>query len=273
MDTEITRATQTYTFATWNIAHAKADEAFEQTRFDVRWPLILTHISDCDADILCLQELRNLETSAVSVADILHSVAQLGYDYKHAYYGPDSTAFALVIFFKRDKFFPVGLELHTLPLADPQKPNSSRILLTVGLRSNASGGEISFSTTHFGLEEDEKRRSAEFLASHLFRHLRRVVCAGDFNFFDDRDGQQHRQMLLDVSLDMAHPLENASGTFMGFEHDAFKQPFEKMSRLDHIFASHVTQVGQATAYCGDMETVRSRTYPSDHLMIVARFEM
>ena len=54
---------------------------------------------------------------------------------------------------------------------------------------------------------------------------------------------------------------------MGFEHDEFKQPFDKMSRLDHIFCCSRIISDNASAF-GDMDLVKKRQYPSDHLMIV-----
>jgi len=66
-------------------------------------------------------------------------------------------------------------------------------------------------------------------------------------------------------------LLNASGTFMGFERDEFKKPFNAMSRLDHIFSRGVRQEGDGANVFGDLEKVKNRTYPSDHLMITVSF--
>lgn len=256
---------------TWNIDQARREEQFPSTQFNVRWPTIKKQIIECDADILCLQELRNLETSTVTPDIIFSELTKMGYDYKHAYYGPDAISFCLCIFFKRAKFFPVGLDLQLLPLADESKPNISRIILSVKLRNILTDRVIDVCTTHLGLDEEEKRKSVEFLASYLSKK-ECYLCAGDFNFFDDRDGKQHREVLLRIADDLAYPLSNASGTFMGYDHDDFKQPFEKMSRLDHIFSKGVKRNGEAIAY-GNMVNVKQRTYPSDHLMISINIEV
>jgi endonuclease/exonuclease/phosphatase family metal-dependent hydrolase len=225
----------------------------------------------------------------VRVSDVLFQIAQMGYDYKHAYYGPDSTSFALAIFYKRDKFFVTGLNLHLLPLADKNKPNLSRIVLMVKLRLLADPlNEFYVGSTHFAIGEEEKEAAAIFLKNELDKITEMGVpflCAGDFNFFDDRDGAKHRKIMLEGSIcmrikdretypeytqlsDLVFPLSNVSGTFIGFKHDQFNQPFEKMSRLDHIFANKLVKISkQAYAY-GDMELVKKREYPSDHLMIV-----
>lgn len=262
-----------FTFATFNIDQARREENYVETMFNNRWPHLKKLIVDANADVLCLQELRNLETSSISVTDLLHEVSKLGYDYKHAYYGPDPIAFALCIFYKRDKFFVSGLDLNLLPLADEKKPNLSRILLSLKLRDLQSGKEFVVNTTHFGLEENEKEASARFVRDYL-EGLNQAnlpyLCAGDYNFFDDKDGEKHRSILLSSSCDIAHPLSNASGTFIGFRHDEFCQPFEKMSRLDHIFTNDKVSLLAPASVFGDLELVKRREYPSDHLMIVAK---
>jgi endonuclease/exonuclease/phosphatase family metal-dependent hydrolase len=281
--------TVSFSIATFNIDQAKVEETHEDTKFDVRWPKLKPMIQEANVDILCLQELRNLETSSTRIPDVLFQIAQMGYDYKHAYYGPDSTSFALAIFYKRDKFFVSGLNLQLLPLADEKKPNVSRIVLMVKLRPMANpSNEFYVCNTHFAIGEQEKEAAAIFLKTELDKITEKGIpflCAGDFNFFDDRDGAKHRKIMLEGSMsmwskdretypeytrlsDVAFPLSNASGTFMGFKHDQFNQPFEKMSRLDHIFANKLVKISkQAYAY-GDIELVKKREYPSDHLMIV-----
>ena len=261
---------QKFKFATWNIDQARREEKYEATKFDTRWPLIQSQIRECNADILCLQELRNLETSSVTINSLLYEVSQMGYDCHHAFYGPASIAFCLAIFYKRDKFFPIGLDLQLLPLGDESKPNMSTVILTLKLRVISSGRVFTVSNTHFGLDEEEKSKAVQFLA-HYLCGMKRYLCAGDFNFFDDREGLNQRTVLLLSNNDLAYPLKNASGTFMGYEHDAFKQPFEKMSRLDHVFTDSILRVGETAYAFGDMELVKTRQYPSDHLMITFDF--
>jgi endonuclease/exonuclease/phosphatase family metal-dependent hydrolase len=263
-------ATTKFEFATFNIDQARREEDFEETKFDVRWPRLKKMIQDANVDVLCLQELRNLETSKISVSDLLYQVSQLGYDYKHAYYGPDRSSFAQVIFYKRDKFFITGMDIQLLPL-DEKKPNASRVVLSLKLRAITTGKEFYVCSTHFGFEEHEKDASCRVLKDYLDSFTQKDIpylCAGDFNFFDDKDGGKHRAIMLESSKDLAYPLSNASGTFMGFKKDANKQPYEKMSRLDHIFVNDkVISTNQARVF-GDLELVQKREYPSDHLMIV-----
>jgi len=280
-----------FKFATWNIDQARREEDYEATKFDNRWGGeegavhgILPQIEECNADILCLQELRNLATSRVTVNELLYQVAKrLGYDYLHAYYGPDDISFALCIFYKRNKFYVADRRQIILPLADEKKPNLTRIALFAKFQpiDQTSGRRLEdlafwVGCTHFGLEEQEKHDSATKLSDFLQTLDAPFLCAGDFNFFDDRDGEKHRRIMLEKTVDAAYPLANASGTFMGFEHDAFKQPFERMSRLDHVFHRGFSQKfflnpsSSASAF-GDMELVRARKYPSDHLMIVLHF--
>jgi endonuclease/exonuclease/phosphatase family metal-dependent hydrolase len=129
-------------------------------------------------------------------------------------------------------------------------------------------------STHFAINENEKTLSCEWLRGYLDCVNERYLCAGDYNFFDDVDGiKQRRTMIVDGHReDLAYPLANASGTFMGYEWNEFKQPFDKMSRLDHVFVHPrwVKRIGEARAW-GDMEQVKQRVYPSDHLMIYLEF--
>lgn len=90
-----------YTLATWNIDQARREEDHAETRFDKRWPAIKQYISDARPHLFTLQELRNLTTSEITVSRLLYEVSQLGYDYKHAYYGKDEISFALAIFYDR----------------------------------------------------------------------------------------------------------------------------------------------------------------------------
>lgn len=257
---------QPFTFATWNIDQARREEAFPETRFDTRWPAIKKQIIASNVDVLCLQELRNLETSKISVPCLLYELSLLGYDYRHAYYGPDDVSFALAIFYKRERFFVTDVLQWILP--GEIKPTLTRIVLGLRLRDLQNKHEFYVCNTHFGLGEAEKEASVTYLVTQLAMLQRPYLCAGDYNFFDDRDGAKHRALLLQDSVDLAHPLVNASGTFIGFAHDEFRQPFEKMSRLDHIAATrHKWETVEAAHAIGDMKQVQSRCYPSDHLMI------
>ena len=263
---------------TWNIDQANIEEKYEKTKFDNRWPLILSYIKECNADIICLQELRNLDTSSVKVNDILYNISLLGYDYKHAYYGPDKTSFAQAIFYRREKFFITDIEIHFLPLEDETKPTKTKNILCVTFNhiNTDIHREFVVCSTHFDFEESVKEKSSYFLRDLIKSDIPGDIpflCAGDYNFFDDRDGIKHRDILLGKPYDihdMIYPLSNASGTFMGYEHNQFKQPFDKMSRLDHVFSQLVFRYKDAFVF-GDIELIKKREYPSDHLMIVLDF--
>ncbi len=276
---------ETFSFATWNIDQAKREQLHEDTKIENRWPNILAMITQCNPDILSLQELRNLENCPLQVTDILYQISKLGYDYKHAYYGPDSTSFALVTFYKRNLFFLTNVSIDILPRTAQTPKNDTKILLGVTLRSLKTNRKFVVFNTHLAMDEDTKWLSINeisTLISKPSRHTdsngillttfeRKLLCAGDFNFFDDRDGTEQRNKMLFLYDDLAYPLLNASGTFMGFERDEFKKPYDAMSRLDHIFSTGVKQVGDGALVFGDLEKVKNRTYPSDHLMITVSF--
>jgi endonuclease/exonuclease/phosphatase family metal-dependent hydrolase len=256
----------------FNIDQANREEKHLSTQFDVRWPRLLALIKSRDADIVCLQELRNLLTSKIQIRHILFEMGEIGYDHVHAFYGPDQISFALGTFYKRNKLFVSNTTIHLLPLADEKKPNISYVILNVQFRSTTSGKTFRVLNTHFGLGEEEKLAYAQATKDLLKTIEEPFLCAGDYNFFDDRDGGIHRKILLEHFKDIAFPLHNVSGTFMGFDHDEFKQPFDKMSRLDHVFSNQIILESLPVAW-GNMEEVKTRTYPSDHLMITFDFSL
>ena len=141
--------------------------------------------------------------------------------------------------------------------------------------------------THFGLEESHKWR-----AVHITKHLitqQRYPCLvyGDYNFFDDRDGKDQRTSMLEECADLAYPLYHGNvqltGTFVGFPHDDFKQSWENMSRLDHIFTPLGKRGVEILAspaispnlqnYQLDNSSYDTHTYPSDHLALELTFEI
>jgi endonuclease/exonuclease/phosphatase family metal-dependent hydrolase len=261
-------------FATFNVAQAKIDENVFETMFDNRWPLIKEMIKDSNVDILCLQELRNLETSSFKVCDVIYEIDKMGYDHSYTYYGSDKLSFALATFYRRDKFLLEQQMVQDFPLADEYKPHLRKIVMFTSMKCLATNKTFVVGNTHFGMTEHEKNESTKKLKD-IFDSMTRnelpYICAGDFNFFDDMEGQQQRSLLLETSKDIAYPLSNASGTFMGFKQDQFKKSFDEMGRLDHIFINdRIMSINQAYAF-GDMKLVQKREYPSDHLMIVANF--
>jgi len=258
-------------FATWNIDQARREEGYENTKFDTRWDKIYEYITKLDADILCLQELRNLETSKIKVNDLLYYISKLGYDYKHVYYGPDDISFALAIFYKRDKFFVSNVFSHLLPIPNNIKENMSKVILRLNLTCIKSKKSFVVCNTHLGLDEVEKSLAVSYLSNRFLKNIGSFLCAGDYNFFDDRRGIEQRNDMLSNSIDLAFPLENIIGTFMGYNHDEFKQPFEKMSRLDHVFSNGIKRIGDFASVYGDIEMIKNRTYPSDHLLIYFSF--
>jgi endonuclease/exonuclease/phosphatase family metal-dependent hydrolase len=202
---------------------------------------------------------------------LLFELTQLGYDYRHTYYGPENEAFALATFYKRDKFFVRAVQVHQIN--DVGRGHKSHMVLHTEMTQLKNNQDFHVLNTHFGIAEIEKSESASFLSTYLQGlKAQPFLCAGDYNFFDDKDGATQRQTLLNVAQDVIYPLANASGTFMGYEWDSFHCPFDKMSRLDHVFGHNIKVEKQARAY-GDMQMVKERVYPSDHMMILFEFSL
>ena len=153
------------------------------------------------------------------------------------------------------------------------------MIMFVDLQHKKSLKWITVGVTHFPLEEDLKLE-----ATHITRQLissQKLPCFvyGDYNFFDDKDGTSHRNIMYSACTDIAAHLitedkQQLSGTFIGFCHDDFKRSFENMSRLDHVFTpwrNGISQTGMAVSpFLSEYNLDNSDynfNYPSDHLAI------
>lgn len=259
--------TVTFTFATFNVDQARREEQYEATKWDNRKDAVRQLILDADCDIVCLQELRNLSTSETGVTQFLASLT--GYDFVYDYYCEHEFSFATAILYKRSKFSV----MQTSKSHYHNQLDSDKLLF--GVCFVPVGGSFDFFwiySTHLDMAEDRKTVSVNKLVKE-FAYQSGFLVAGDFNFFDDMGGKEQRKLMLQHFDDLAHPLENASGTFLGFDHDPHKQPANAMSRLDHIFAKGIKRIGAASAFGATAELLESRTYPSDHMMIVVTCEL
>ena len=271
---------ETFRVLTFNVAAARRDEEHEETKMDVRFGKIFSVIQAADADIVCLQELRTLETSRYGVKDFVTGLMDLGYDVAYEYYTPRKSSFALAIAYRRDKFFPSYLKKYTYHAVSGENPGAESNLIYFGIRFRDVRGPGAPSfwifSTHLAMEEGRKWEAVNKLKKRFLADTwtEPFLIAGDYNFFDDRDGGAQRTALLSHGLtDLAHPVSTPdgsvlSGTFIGFDHDEHKCAPEAMSRLDHVFARGIERVGpSATAVGVTLDVLARRTYASDHLAI------
>lgn len=277
--------------ATFNVNNAKIEEKWDgkhplDTRWDNRCPLVASLINTCGADIVCLQEVRTLETSKYNLKTFL---SMLNYDHHYVYYSEKKNEMALVILWNSSKFIPMAFDLgyyDNPPLADGSVPVDNKEMCYFGIGFKeiseplASFKTVGTSTgvnfwvynTHFSVAEARKWASVNNLVAKFSEDSKNMVIAGDFNFFSDMDGDKQRRKMLEVfPVDLAYPITSPialPGSFIGFDNNAFKKTPDTMARLDHVFARGFTRVGEVTAFGATLENLTNRTYPSDHVMLM-----
>lgn len=270
-----------YTLVQYNVNQAMKEEDTE-LKWDNRIDRVVATLDMAAPDLMCLQELRNLDTSNNGV-NLFIARLDKKYAAEIMYYGPGVKTFALVTLYDRTKFYVLGsrrgwFSIDGKPMLGEKDRGKNRGYLAVHLMDTDTHKEIWVVNTHFHMHEYLKWFGVKTLISEFkWTHPVTVIISGDFNFFEDKDGEAQRQHMLDCFQDMAYPLvdpEGAplSGAFFGYEHDAFKKPLDAMSRLDHIFVSkNVRSVETSMIVTEDGKAIATRNQPSDHACIVCRF--
>lgn len=289
----------TLTIMSYNVDKAVREEQFEKTKWINRSPRVAQLINEVKADIVCLQELRELPNTP-SVNRFLSEFDQ--YRFVIAHRGPSKLSFGQATLYDPEKVFPVD----SFPqwLSDTPEEVSD----TWAQKRDAAWGNIVLCTkfllvhqgrivknapafwvfnTHFGLDEEVKTKSCYKLLEIINKTAKKqpyIVC-GDFNLFPDKDGNKQRKILTEQMKDLGKDAETLSGkkvegTFIGFDHDEFKADLKNMtSRLDHIFGSETVEtVSPVIIYTKTMlpeepEELTTRDYPSDHLPLVAKLKL
>lgn len=259
-----------FEFLAWNIDQARREEAVPETKWDVRSPAVKHLIKKCDADIIALIELRDLETSKESARAFLSSPDFAKYDIVHRRYGDNPIAFSMALLVKHEKFMIGDVRVHQYH----NNPANEKIVMFVDVKNKADQTWFTVGVTHLDLPEQSKWTSVHILRNLILAQRYPCFVYGDYNFFSDMEGDAQRGYMLEKLVDLAFPLEGVNGgTFVGFPHDDHKQSWEKPSRLDHIFAPQRGVVGKyATSpfieeYKFDNTSYETYTYPSDHLAL------
>jgi len=298
LETQLPNFVNKFKFMTYNIDQAMREEKYEETKWMNRKDRVAALIRDVNADIVCLQEMRQLPNS-VTANQFLGQFEE--YFYEIAYRNPSLASFGQAILYKPTKFYPmksVKKWLSTTPdkVSDSfsTKPGGSTgcgyILQGIYFVPISDGKVITNAkgfwvfNTHYGLEEELKTRSC-YVVKIAIEDITKgadYVLSGDFNLFPDRDGAMQRDILCQWKYPMQDLGKGAKtlkgkqveGTFVGFEHDEFKADLKNMiSRLDHIFGSNNVIGTNPVLYTKTMlpqepEELTTRQYPSDHLPIV-----
>jgi endonuclease/exonuclease/phosphatase family metal-dependent hydrolase len=283
---------------TYNVDQAMREEQYENTRWINRKDRIIKLISEVDADIVCLQEMRQLPDS-ISVNQFLASFEK--YYCEVSYRNPSPMSFGNAILYNPSKFYPICSMKRWLSTT-PELPSddfSSKpagscgwgyILFGMKFVPVCNGKVITNAkpfwifNTHFPLEECVKTKLAVVIKDIIKKEIadEDFILCGDFNFFPDRDGDKQRELILthDYNIkDLGKGAKTLSGkyvegTFVGYDHDEFKADLVNMiSRLDHIFGSHNVSGKNCLLYAKTMfdtepPELTTRNFPSDHLPLV-----
>jgi len=266
----------TFSIATWNIAMAIFDEKFPDTKFDVRFYDIVKQIREANADILFVQEaLRDIPGCTQKCHALLAALSDM-YDYDYAYYNSSKLAFGVVIFYKRDVFHVCNKKIVRYPLHEEDQiersPIDDKIALGCKLEHVVSGNKFWAFSTHLALKNEDKWEAVRHLVSK-YGEYDRIIIAGDYNFFKNADGEEQREEMLKHFDDLAYPLQDGySGTFCGFKQDRYGPSQEELAsfqlaRLDHIFSRGFGRTTEFATVEGDIRSIKTQQYPSDHVMI------
>lgn len=260
----------------FNVDQANREENVPQTTWDKRTAAIKDLIVSANTDIVCLMELRNLATSAESANQFLAHPLFERYEIVHRRYCHYKDAFHFAMLIDPTKFWVKDTVMHNYL----NNPDHDYAVMMVTLQCRKTLRFFNVGVTHLPMAETTKETCIRVLRNIMLNSPHPTVVCGDFNFFDDKDGKQQRQFMLDRCEDFAHPLtikktqETLSGTFLGFPHDDFKKSYASMSRLDHVFAPQNQFKLVEPADSPSLETFKldnqayeTMTYPSDHLAI------
>lgn len=289
---------------TFNLANSLLDEKSETTNFFSREGAVSDAIKKMNCDVIGLNELRPYRNRVTG--EMCHPSNFLGKleDYAHIYeyMSADPLAFAIGLAYRRSTVYPIKTVKYWLS-ETPEIPSDSwgngfgRIILGVKFypviegKINLSAKPIWIYVTHLGLGEREKNECVRLIPQLINRDVGNdhYAVVGDFNFFDDKDGSQQRKSLIeaglkDVGVEAYFSFDSTRrcyGTFLGFDHDAFKSTYESLagvdkrapSRLDHIWISPFTEVSNVTCWVEKEEHLIERTTPSDHLPLLCTIKL
>ncbi len=255
-----------------------------QLSLDNRMPKVVNQIEMLSPDVLCIQEVRKTEA-----AKLCAHLFSLGYESIMKAANSSALSETLITAYKKNTYTLDEENCWWYNNEDPTKPIGNKwykwgcILTHVRLlkkdktQRSQSDGKLNIYNTHLGLAEDEKTFSIA-LALKLIKDRNAkdpIVWCGDFNFFDDKQGAEHRSMITSAGFQDAltsikdQSGNQLSGTFVGYSDDAFKpKNIKDLSQLDGVFLKDVK--GQpAVAYKQKLKNDLSNRddSPSDHLPV------
>lgn len=291
--------------ATSNLAHSAQDELHEHLTWDKRFPQVLSMIvhHSKSIDLLAVQELRNLKdpvtTFGRSVGDIVDNMGDKLGDFRQqtCFLNEYAWSHAVGIFYRKDRLRFVAARVESY--GEPTVKNSSAMPRAFHVLSFLDlTTEMTFDVVNCFLpkKEDDKWLALEKLEQVVRRCDKRLICLGDFHFFDDLDGTKMRQCAAKfIGPDMAENIvsvesENVwkmSGTFFGFTHDPFcvdmtpdaeGNRYTRLTHVDHVFVRGFQHAPSAYGPVAqalrpkEAETIERDSYPTDQCMLYVQLD-
>lgn len=273
----------------YNIDAARREQnsVHSELHFENRAPRLLQNMLESKADILCLQELRNLDNCTLDVVATMHHVQRTTHlaAVGPFYYGQQDVSFALVTLYRRSRFAVENVGI--IQLSPGQFDEHGKICLWTLFRCIATGRHFIVANTHFDVAPESSKDES---IKQCFPQLKElatknkcsVLCVGDYNLFDDLQGGNQRKTIesmgftdifFPLHLDDSQSAPVLSGTFKGYSKtDKQAKSFDNMSRLDHGFlfspAAAIAQLqpnGKAYSVGATVEDIKAESLGSDHL--------
>lgn len=269
----------------------KQDEIRDIHYWDHRCSQVLDVLNKERADIICLQQLRDLDDAKYSAMYIPKNLDDM---YATHMFECDAyrCTFHLLIAYNRHKFFVDDVDI--IPYVDDVHHTQRRIAAGLKLVPKNKSPAFWVYTTHIHLCDDLKERSVDILVDRLSKKNMPIVFAGDLNLYLGKKGKQQYQALVNgmhekgVQFnDMTYPLfiqDGANelalrGTFFGYPYDDNVREvvvdsdgvMQGLTPLDHVFGSRIVQLGFAQVVGMDAQEVLNKTTLSDHVGIKTCF--
>jgi exonuclease III len=265
---------------TYNICMGEYDELFDETKFNARCALLQNEILSANADVICLQETRNMNRVYKikygatridcvinnNIIKFLDSFKEYNYVIERKYLCYEDSPAQTILWKKKFE----AQETYRLFRCDT---------LLMGILLTYEGTDFYVFNTHVPMT-DIKYKAYNSIRDAILSlydvHKGRVILCGDFNFFpNDKDAT--RAIFLKEFREVDN-LKTRNGfsfncTFIGWDHDPnYIEPIETpekcKSRPDAIFTLGFYNTG-GILWTNSISR-NPKKNPSDHLAIVCR---
>jgi endonuclease/exonuclease/phosphatase family metal-dependent hydrolase len=224
----------------FNMGCALRDETYHITRWIQYKPGITDVMQQADCALMALVELRDLPASDPIRVYLTATFPHHHLVYRNYCHWEKSMGMAVLV---DTREYHVGnVRVHSITkTADLDRTN---IVMFVDVQSKRTGKWITVGATHFPMSEETKDYAVKRTRNLLLGQRHPTLLYGDFNFFDNHNGKEQRQYMMQKDIvDVASPLftlhlRTLYDTFFIFPPDmCMRKPFsaELYGRLDHVF--------------------------------------